>query len=134
MSGLGLPVAAQRARRLRLHPALAHHLGQGAHRHQQGALPLAARVVLVCRPKKGAQANWKGGRKASTIWEIKTNLEKSETGHSAQKPVECMQRAIHNHGGNVYDPFASGRAPPSLPASRKAASSTPSRSSLLTSM
>ena len=54
--------------------------------------------------KKGAQANWNGGRKASTIWEIK-KTQKSETGHSAQKPVECMQRAIHNHKGDVYDPF-----------------------------
>ena len=54
--------------------------------------------------KKGAQANWNGGRKASTIWEIK-KTQKSETGHSAQKPVECMQRAIHNHRGDVYDPF-----------------------------
>ena len=54
--------------------------------------------------KKGAQANWKGGHKASTLWEI-DNPRKSETGHSAQKPVECMQRAIHNHKGDVYDPF-----------------------------
>ena len=54
--------------------------------------------------KKGAQANWKGDRKASTLWEI-DNPRKSETGHSAQKPVECMQRAIHNHKGDVYDPF-----------------------------
>ena len=54
--------------------------------------------------KKGTQAHWKGGRKASTIWEIK-KTQKSETGHSAQKPVECMQRAIHNHQGDVYDPF-----------------------------
>ena len=54
--------------------------------------------------KKGAQAHWKGGRKASTLWEI-DNPRKSETGHSAQKPVECMQRAIHNHRGDVYDPF-----------------------------
>ena len=54
--------------------------------------------------KKGAQAHWKGGHKASTIWEI-DNPRKSETGHSAQKPVECMQRAIHNHKGDVYDPF-----------------------------
>ena len=54
--------------------------------------------------KKGAQANWKGERNASTIWEI-DNPRKSETGHSAQKPVECMQRAIHNHRGDVYDPF-----------------------------
>ena len=54
--------------------------------------------------KKGAQANWNGDRKASTLWEI-DNPRKSETGHSAQKPVECMQRAIHNHQGDVYDPF-----------------------------
>ena len=54
--------------------------------------------------KKGAQANWTGDRKASTLWEI-DNPRKSETGHSAQKPVECMQRAIHNHKGDVYDPF-----------------------------
>ena len=55
--------------------------------------------------KKGAKANWQGGHKASTLWEI-DNPRKSETGHSAQKPVECMQRAIHNHKGDVYDPFA----------------------------
>ena len=54
--------------------------------------------------KKGAQAHWQGGHKASTLWEI-DNPRKSETGHSAQKPVECMQRAIHNHKGDVYDPF-----------------------------
>ena len=54
--------------------------------------------------KKGAQAHWAGDRKASTLWEI-DNPRKSETGHSAQKPVECMQRAIHNHGCDVYDPF-----------------------------
>ena len=54
--------------------------------------------------KKGAQANWKGGHKASTIWEI-DNPRKSETGHSAQKPIECMQRPISNHKGDVYDPF-----------------------------
>ena len=54
--------------------------------------------------KKGAQAHWKGDRKASTLWEIDNPL-KFETGHSAQKPVECMQRAIHNHKGDVYDPF-----------------------------
>ena len=54
--------------------------------------------------KKGAQAHWAGDRKASTLWEI-DNPGKSETGHSAQKPVECMQRAIHNHKGDVYDPF-----------------------------
>ena len=55
------------------------------------------------RTSPGAQAHWKGDRKASTLWEI-DNPRKSETGHSAQKPVECMQRAIHNHQGDVYDP------------------------------
>ena len=55
--------------------------------------------------KKGAQAHWKWDRKASTLWEI-DNPRKSKTGHSAQKPVECMQRAVHNHHGDVYDPFA----------------------------
>ena len=54
--------------------------------------------------KKGAQANWQGGHKASTLWEI-DNPRKSKTGHSARKPVECMQRPIHNHQGDVYDPF-----------------------------
>ena len=54
--------------------------------------------------KKGAQTHWAGDRKALTLWEIDNPL-KSETGHSAQKPVECMQRAIHNHKGDVYDPF-----------------------------
>ena len=25
--------------------------------------------------------------------------------HAAQKPVECMERPIRNHEGDVYDPF-----------------------------
>ena len=54
--------------------------------------------------KKGSKASWVGDRKASTVWEI-DKPRKSETGLSAQKPVECMQRAIHNHRGDVYDPF-----------------------------
>ena len=62
------------------------------------------RASRVVRDHKGAKANWQGGHKASTLWEI-DHPRKSETGHSAQKPVECMQRAIHNHRGDVYDPF-----------------------------
>ena len=54
--------------------------------------------------KKGAQAHWCGDRKQTTVWDI-DKPQKSETGHSTQKPVECMQRAIHNHQGDVYDPF-----------------------------
>lgn len=52
-------------------------------------------------------SHWTGDRSQTTLWQIDTPL-KSETGHSTQKPVECMARAIRNHGlpGNlVYDPF-----------------------------
>jgi hypothetical protein len=34
---------------------------------------------------------------------------KSETGHSTQKPVECMKRPIENNsapGDHIYEPFA----------------------------
>ena len=54
--------------------------------------------------RKGAQANWCGDRKQTTVWEI-DKPHKSETGHSTQKPVECMERPIRNHKGDVYDPF-----------------------------
>jgi len=54
--------------------------------------------------KKGHTSNWAGARDQSTVWEI-DKPQKSETGHSTQKPVECMANAIRNHTGNVYDPF-----------------------------
>jgi DNA modification methylase len=57
--------------------------------------------------RKGATGHWTGGRKQSTLWEI-NKPQKSETGHSAQKPVECMRRPIENNsspGQAVYDPF-----------------------------
>jgi DNA modification methylase len=44
----------------------------------------------------------------STIWDIPKPL-KSETGHSTQKPVECMRRPILNNskaGDLVYEPFS----------------------------
>ena len=44
----------------------------------------------------------------STLWEIAKPL-KSETGHSTQKPVECMRRPILNNskrGDFVYEPFS----------------------------
>ena len=56
--------------------------------------------------RKGQSAEWKGGRKQSTVWNIEHI--KSETGHSTQKPVECMKRPITNNsdpGQAVYDPF-----------------------------
>jgi DNA modification methylase len=51
--------------------------------------------------------NWKGDRSQTTLWRIDKPL-KSETGHSTQKPVECMRRPILNNsseGQAVYDPF-----------------------------
>ena len=54
--------------------------------------------------RKGAKANWCGDRKQTTVWGI-DKPQKSETGHSTQKPVECMERPIRNHKGDVYDPF-----------------------------
>lgn len=56
--------------------------------------------------RKGARADWQGGRKQTTVWMIEHI--KSETGHGTQKPVECMRRPMDNntHAGDaVYDPF-----------------------------
>ena len=42
------------------------------------------------------------------IWNINKQL-KNETGHSTQKPVECMRRPILNNsspGQAVYEPFS----------------------------
>jgi DNA modification methylase len=42
----------------------------------------------------------------STLWQI-PKPSKSETGHSTQKPVECMARPIRNHDSEfVYEPFS----------------------------
>ena len=49
-----------------------------------------------------------GDRKQTTLWEI-DKPRKSETGHSTQKPVECMKRPIENNsspGQAVYEPFS----------------------------
>lgn len=62
--------------------------------------------VLSYAVKDGQSAAWRGGRKQSTVWVIEH--VKSETGHSTQKPVECMRRPMVNHtkrGEAVYDPF-----------------------------
>lgn len=56
--------------------------------------------------KLGATADWRGGRKQSTVWHI--DMVKNDTGHATQKPVECMRRPIANNSGGgdlVYDPF-----------------------------
>jgi DNA modification methylase len=66
--------------------------------------------------RKGRNANWRGDRKQTTVWEV-ANLnpfggdadeENAASGHSTQKPVELMRRPILNHtrsGDACYDPF-----------------------------
>lgn len=59
------------------------------------------------RDKAGATGHWQGDRTQTTLWQI-DKPQKSETGHSTQKPVECMRRPIENNsspGQAVYDPF-----------------------------
>lgn len=56
--------------------------------------------------RKDKPSDWHGDRRQSTVWFIEHI--KSDTGHSAQKPVECMRRPIENNssrGQAVYDPF-----------------------------
>lgn len=65
--------------------------------------------------KNGKNHNWQGSRKERTVWEIQSrtalgNTKQMEeyTGHSTQKPLECMARPIRNNsaaGESVYDPF-----------------------------
>jgi len=64
--------------------------------------------------RKGANANWHGDRKQSTVWEVQNlnpmggNKDEQATGHGTQKPCELMRRPIANHtvtGDAVYDPF-----------------------------
>jgi DNA modification methylase len=60
------------------------------------------------RDKAGSTGHWQGDRKQSTLWQI-DKPKKSETGHSTQKPVECMKRPIENNsspGQAVYEPFS----------------------------
>lgn len=57
--------------------------------------------------RRGERGHWCGARDQTTLWEI-NKPRKSETGHSTQKPIECMRRPIQNNsepGDGVYDPF-----------------------------
>ncbi len=58
--------------------------------------------------RDGKTGHWNGSRKETTLWSI-DKPRKSETGHSTQKPVECMRRPIENNsnpGDAVYEPFS----------------------------
>ena len=67
--------------------------------------------------RKGRTANWQGGRKQTTLWEVPSATgwgqsgdaaDAAETNHGTQKPVELFRRPISNHtepGDTVYDAF-----------------------------
>ena len=62
--------------------------------------------------RKGATADWIGDRKQTTVLEaaspkhIMGGSTETKEEHPTQKPVECMERPIRNHAGDVYEPFA----------------------------
>lgn len=58
--------------------------------------------------RSGGTGHWQGDKKQTTVWDIE-RPRKSETGHSTQKPIECMKRPIENNsrpGDLVYEPFS----------------------------
>jgi len=75
-------------------------MGRGHYHHKHEPCWYAVR--------KNGTGHWSGDRKQTTLWEI-DSPRKSETGHSTQKPVECMKRPIENNssaGQAVYEPFS----------------------------
>ena len=67
--------------------------------------------------RSGGNGRWAGDRKQSTVWQINglnpvgsdRRPEDKRTGHSTQKPVECMRRPMVNNSqpaDMVYEPFA----------------------------
>lgn len=73
--------------------------GRGHYHHKHEPLWYAVR--------KGGTGHWQGSRTETTVWDIDKPTA-SDTGHSTQKPVECMKRPMLNNsepGDAVYDPF-----------------------------
>jgi DNA modification methylase len=57
--------------------------------------------------RQGKRAHWNARRSQPNLWKI-DNRDDRGHGHSTQKPVECMLRAIQNNSREndaVYDPF-----------------------------
>ena len=57
--------------------------------------------------RRSGVGHWFGNHSQSTLWQI-DKPRKSETGHSTQKPVECMKRPIENNsepGDTLFEPF-----------------------------
>lgn len=79
-------------------------IGRGDYHHQHEPCWYVVR--------KGCPGRRTDDRTQTTLWQI-DKPHKSETGHSTQKPVECMARPMRNHVATlVYDPFlGSGTTP-----------------------
>ncbi len=63
--------------------------------------------ALYC-VRKGGKGHWAGDRKQTTLWQIPSRDQDTDTVHGTQKPVECMRRPILNNsspGQAVYEPF-----------------------------
>lgn len=76
-----------------------HVIGRGDYHFQHEPCWYAVR--------KGKKHNWQRSRSETSLWQIDRN-RKNETGHSTQKPIECMARPIRNNTyerESVYDPF-----------------------------
>ncbi len=85
------------------HEAALYAVAEGAD-DQWGFVP--EHEIAAYSVRAGSPGQYRGGFKQSTVWNIEH--VKSETGHSTQKPVECMRRPIENNskpGDRVYDPF-----------------------------
>ena len=54
--------------------------------------------------RKGSRADWIGPKSTTDVWEIMR--ADNQTSHGAEKPLECMERPIRNHSGDVYEPFS----------------------------
>jgi DNA modification methylase len=72
-------------------------IGRGDYHHQHEPCWYVVR--------KGCPGRRTDDRTQTTLWQI-DKPQKSETGHSTQKPVECMARPMRNHEAElIYDPF-----------------------------
>lgn len=54
--------------------------------------------------RKGSTAAWVASGVHPTVFDSDIDAD-NHGGHSTQKPIECMERPIRNHEGDVYDPF-----------------------------
>ena len=58
--------------------------------------------------RKVKTGHWNDSRTENTVWDI-PKPRASETGHSTQKPIECMKRPMENNsrpGDDIYEPFS----------------------------